>query len=225
MGVRKVKKRKVSYKSWYILACEAGRENWVLDFLSKERKLRNLEKEIGHIVIPHHIVDKHHPNKGWYEEREKLFPGYMLIQMNFNRETMLLIEDAKRRDAFGLLPLRPTFLVKHPDPRKRPTKKLDLRKQELEMLEEWVPHKCSTQEAALIMLKTNQTETPPPTTNITVGVQIIVTNPKSSFVNQQGKVQQVIKQEKGFQFVVEIKIADRPVVIRVSHKDCEATSN
>lgn len=206
---------------WYVLACESGREKGIIEFLEKEAKLRNLEKHIGKIIEPHH-VEEHRTDEGWKERRVKSFPGYMLIQMNFCDATYLLIEDSKRKDAFGLLPLRPNFFTKHPD-RKKVTKKLNLSKRQLELVEDWVPTAVDSLEAALILLRTKQTEAPPVTTDIKPGVRVTITDPKSPFKDQIGKVQNVIKQAKGFEFVVEITIVDRPVSIRISHKSCEAT--
>lgn len=214
---------KPSKKKWYVIACEAGSEKKVIRYIKREKKIRDngTDSKIGRFVIPRHL-EKRIVNGIEKQFRVKSFPGYILVNMEFTDSVMLLIEDAKRRGSFGLLPLRQQFFVKNPDTKKA-KRKTNLREEEIEDICSWTPTAVDSEEAALVLLRTKEKKTKPKTTNMKPGCLIKVTDEKSAYYGQEAKITSVIPTSRGFEFVAEMKLMDRYVTIRVKDTDCVST--
>jgi len=81
-----------SEMSWYVLKVQTNRERTIRDALLKRIRLEGLEEYFGEIVIPSEkVVDT---RSGSHREQDrKLFPGYIMIQMNLNDESWYLVRD------------------------------------------------------------------------------------------------------------------------------------
>ncbi|QDT64620.1 transcription termination/antitermination protein NusG [Calycomorphotria hydatis] len=77
---------------WYVLKVTSNRERTVKQSLEKRIKREGLEEHFGEIIIPtRKIVDSKGGKKRVLEE--KIFPGYMMIQMHMNDESWYLVRD------------------------------------------------------------------------------------------------------------------------------------
>ena len=78
---------------WYVLKVQSNRERSIRDSLLKRIKREGLEKHFGEVIIPtEKVVEKTKGGKKRVIER-KLYPGYIMIQMNLNDETWYLVRD------------------------------------------------------------------------------------------------------------------------------------
>lgn len=77
---------------WYVLKVQSNRERTIRDSLKRRIKLEGLEDQFGDIIIP---TEKVVETKGGKKKiiEHKLFPGYIMIQMNLNDETWYLVRD------------------------------------------------------------------------------------------------------------------------------------
>ncbi len=78
--------------SWYVLKVQTNRERTIRDALLKRIRLEGMEEHFGEIVIPSEkVVDTR--SGSLREQDRKLFPGYIMIQMNLNDESWYLVRD------------------------------------------------------------------------------------------------------------------------------------
>ncbi|RKZ21794.1 transcription termination/antitermination factor NusG [bacterium] len=99
------KKRCEGEKEWYIIHVFTGYEQQVKKYLEEEIEKRGLtecferikteEKDYGYIVVPMRQVTKLSP-KGPQQVEKKLYPGYVLVRMVRNEDTLRLIATAPR---------------------------------------------------------------------------------------------------------------------------------
>ncbi|MEM9702846.1 MAG: transcription termination/antitermination NusG family protein, partial [Planctomycetota bacterium] len=77
---------------WFILKVTSNREKTVKMSLEKRIRREGLEDDFGEIVIPtQKVVDPKGGKKRVIEQ--KLFPGYMMIQMKLNEDSWYLVRD------------------------------------------------------------------------------------------------------------------------------------
>ncbi|MFH5806566.1 transcription termination/antitermination protein NusG [Alienimonas sp. DA493] len=77
---------------WFVLKVTSNREKTVKKSLEKRIRREGLEDDFGEIVIPtQKVVDPKGGKKRVIEQ--KLFPGYMMIQMKLNDESWYLVRD------------------------------------------------------------------------------------------------------------------------------------
>lgn len=81
-----------SGRRWYVLKVQSNRERTIRDSLLKRIKREGLEDYFGEIVIPTEKVVETKGGKKKVRE-QKLFPGYMMIEMELNDETWYLVRD------------------------------------------------------------------------------------------------------------------------------------
>lgn len=79
-------------KEWYVLKVQTNRERSIRDALLKKIQLEGLEEFFGEVVIPSEKVVDTRSGKAREHER-KLFPGYIMIQMELNDDTWYLVRD------------------------------------------------------------------------------------------------------------------------------------
>lgn len=77
---------------WYVLKVQSNRERSIRDSLIKRIKREGLEDHFGEIIIPTEKVVETKGGKKRTTER-KLFPGYIMIQMDLTDETWYLVRD------------------------------------------------------------------------------------------------------------------------------------
>jgi transcriptional antiterminator NusG len=78
--------------NWYIIHTYSGRELKVADMLKKQIEKQNLMSKFGDILVPteEYSVKK----KGKTIKKSKvLFPGYIMIEMDMNEETLSLVKN------------------------------------------------------------------------------------------------------------------------------------
>jgi len=75
---------------WYVLKVQSNREKSIKDSLLRRIKMEGLEHHFGEVVIPTEKVVETKGGKRKVRE-QKLFPGYMMINMELNDETWYLV--------------------------------------------------------------------------------------------------------------------------------------
>jgi len=75
---------------WYVLKVQSNREKSIRDSILRRIKMEGLEAEFGEVVIPTEKVVETKGGKRKVRE-QKLFPGYMMIQMRLTDETWYLV--------------------------------------------------------------------------------------------------------------------------------------
>ncbi len=77
---------------WYVLKVQSNRERSIRESLLRRIKREGLEEYFGEVIIPtEKIVDTKGGKKRVTEK--KLYPGYIMIQMELNDETWYLVRD------------------------------------------------------------------------------------------------------------------------------------
>ncbi len=77
---------------WYVLKVQSNREKTIRDSLTKRIKRDNLEEYFGEVIIPtEKIVETKGGKKRVREQR--LYPGYIMIQMILNDDSWYLVRD------------------------------------------------------------------------------------------------------------------------------------
>lgn len=84
---------------WYVIHTYSGHENKVATTLKQRIETMQLQNRIFDIVVPtRNIVTVKHGKKS--EEKEKIFPGYILVKMVLDDETWLAIRTTQGVTAF-----------------------------------------------------------------------------------------------------------------------------
>jgi transcriptional antiterminator NusG len=84
---------------WYVIHTYSGHENKVAATLKQRVETMNLQGRIFDVVVPtRNIVTVKHGKKA--EEKEKIFPGYILVKMVLDDETWLAIRTTQGVTAF-----------------------------------------------------------------------------------------------------------------------------
>jgi transcriptional antiterminator NusG len=81
-----------STKLWYVLKVQSNREKSIRENLLRRMKRESLEHFFGEIRIPTEKVVETKGGKKKVVER-KLYPGYLMIQMELNDETWYLVRE------------------------------------------------------------------------------------------------------------------------------------
>ena len=79
-----------SQLQWYILKVQSNREDSVKRNLEKRIKVAGLEKYFGHIIVPTESVTELKNGKRKVV-KHKLYPGYVIIQMEINDDSWYLV--------------------------------------------------------------------------------------------------------------------------------------
>ena len=88
-----------SKKKWYVVHTYSGFENNVKIGVEERFKDSNLEFKLGEIVVPNEQVVEV-KNKGQRISNRKLFPGYVLIEMECDEETWYLVKNTPKVTGF-----------------------------------------------------------------------------------------------------------------------------
>ncbi len=77
---------------WYVLKVQTNRENSIRKSLERRIAREGLEEYFGEIIIPTERIVETKGGKKKVRE-QKLYPGYVMIQMVLNDETWYLVRD------------------------------------------------------------------------------------------------------------------------------------
>lgn len=77
-------------RQWYVLKVQSNRERTIKDSLLRRIRQEGLEEYFGEIFIPTEKVAETKGGKKRVTE-QKLYPGYLMIQMELNDETWYLV--------------------------------------------------------------------------------------------------------------------------------------
>ena len=77
---------------WYVVKVQSNREKSVRDTLARRVKRDGLEDQFGEIVVPMEKVVENKAGKKRITE-QKLFPGYLIVQMILNEDTWFLVRN------------------------------------------------------------------------------------------------------------------------------------
>lgn len=79
-------------KRWYVVKVQSGREESIKDAIERRVKIEGLQDYFGQIIIPVEKVTEMRKNKRVVKER-KLFPGYLMVQVEFNDRILYLFRE------------------------------------------------------------------------------------------------------------------------------------
>lgn len=79
-------------KRWYVVKVQSGREETIKEAIERRVKIDGLEDSFGQIVIPTEKVTEMRRGKRVSKER-KLFPGYMMVEVDFNDRILFLFRE------------------------------------------------------------------------------------------------------------------------------------
>lgn len=86
-------------KKWYIIQTVSGHEIKVKDSLQEKIINENLTLFFGQILVPTEDIVEIKSGKK-YTSKRKIFPGYIIIEMQINEETLQLIKNIKNTFGF-----------------------------------------------------------------------------------------------------------------------------
>jgi len=78
--------------NWYILKVQSNREDSIVDGLHRRVAIAGLEEYFGDIIIPIEMVTEFKNGKKKIVKR-KLYPGYIMVNMQINDDTWFLVRD------------------------------------------------------------------------------------------------------------------------------------
>ena len=79
-------------KEWYVLRVASGRESTVRGALLKKIQLADLQEQVPTVLVPTERVSEIKGGKKRFKER-KLYPGYIIVEMELSDEVWYLIKD------------------------------------------------------------------------------------------------------------------------------------
>ena len=85
-----LKEQKGEQKKWYIVHTYSGYENTVKKNLEKRIEYLGLSDKIFRIEVPQKTVTKVKEGKK-HDQEEKIFPGYVLVEMIMDDETWYIV--------------------------------------------------------------------------------------------------------------------------------------
>lgn len=77
---------------WYILKVQSNREDSIREGLQRRVKIAGLDQYFGNIIVPIEKVTEFKGGKKRVVKR-KLYPGYLVVQMEINEESWFLIRE------------------------------------------------------------------------------------------------------------------------------------
>lgn len=79
-------------KKWYILKVQSNREDTIREALQKRVKIEGLDRFFGDVIVPIEMVTEFKGGKKRVVKR-KLYPGYLVVNMELNDDTWYLVRD------------------------------------------------------------------------------------------------------------------------------------
>lgn len=78
--------------NWFVLRVQSGREDRICETLQKRVRAANLEQYLPRIMVPTETVSEVKGGKK-RNYRRKIFPGYLLVQMDLTDDVWFLIRE------------------------------------------------------------------------------------------------------------------------------------
>lgn len=97
---------------WYILKVQSNREDSIRDGLMRRVKIAGLEEYFGEVIVPTEKVTEFKGGKKRVTKR-KLYPGYLVVQMEINEDTWFLVRETPGIGDFTGAAGRPTPMLEH----------------------------------------------------------------------------------------------------------------
>lgn len=108
---KSAKKKKSDKLQWFIINTYSGHENRVAKQLEARIKANKMDDQIDQVLVP--TQEKIVVSKGKKKTvQEKIFPGYVLLEMELNDETWQLVRNTEGVTGFVGTKKRPTPLAK-----------------------------------------------------------------------------------------------------------------
>jgi transcriptional antiterminator NusG len=101
-----------SRMGWYIVKVQTNREDSACEALTRRIKVAGMDQHFGEIIVP---VERVTEVKGGKKRivRRKLYPGYIVVQMELNDDTWFLVRETPGIGDFTGAIGRPTPLLPH----------------------------------------------------------------------------------------------------------------
>lgn len=97
-------------KGWYVVRVQTGKESAVRESLEKQIKAKGLASLITHVLVPTEKVSEIRRSVKKVIEK-KLYPGYLMIEMEMNDETKTVVRETPGIGEFVGSRLRPTAMA------------------------------------------------------------------------------------------------------------------
>lgn len=97
---------------WYILKVQSNREDSIAAGLRRRIKIAGLDYFFGKVIVPTETVTEFKGGKKRVSKR-KLYPGYLVVQMEVNEETWFLVRETPGIGDFTGAGGKPTPLLPH----------------------------------------------------------------------------------------------------------------
>ncbi len=97
---------------WYILKVQSNREDSIAAGLRRRIKIAGLDYYFGKVIVPTETVTEFKGGKKRVTKR-KLYPGYLVVQMEVNDETWFLVRETPGIGDFTGAGGKPTPLLPH----------------------------------------------------------------------------------------------------------------
>jgi transcriptional antiterminator NusG len=97
---------------WYILKVQSNREESIREGLLRRVKIAGMQKYFGEVIVPTERVTEVRGGKKRVTKR-KLYPGYLVVQMEFNDDTWFLVRETPGVGDFTGAVGRPTPMLPH----------------------------------------------------------------------------------------------------------------
>lgn len=97
---------------WYILKVQSNREDSIRDGLQRRVAIAGLDDYFGQIIVP---IEKVTEVKGGKKRvvKRKLYPGYLVVQMEINDDTWFLVRETPGIGDFTGAAGKPTPMLPH----------------------------------------------------------------------------------------------------------------
>lgn len=99
-------------REWYILKVQSNREDSIRDALLRRIQIAGLEGFFGDIIVPTEMVTEIKGGKKKIVKR-KLYPGYIVVHMEYNDDTWYLVRDTPGVGDFTGAGGKPTPMLPH----------------------------------------------------------------------------------------------------------------
>lgn len=103
---------KSSNMDWYILKVQSNREESIREGLLRRVKIAGLDRYFGDIIVPTEMVAEFKGGKKRNVKR-KLYPGYLVVQMEINEESWFLVRETPGIGDFTGASGRPSPMLPH----------------------------------------------------------------------------------------------------------------
>jgi transcriptional antiterminator NusG len=97
---------------WYILKVQSNREDSIREGLQRRVRIAGLDSFFGDVIVPIEMVTEFKGGKKRVVKR-KLYPGYLVVQMEINEDTWFLVRETPGIGDFTGASGRPSPMLPH----------------------------------------------------------------------------------------------------------------